>query len=49
MDPGLYSIFLVTTVMLIPVPGPAAITVVTQGANHRPRKAFRRLAWQAPT
>ena len=40
MDPGLYSIFLVTTVMLILVPGPAAITVATQGANHSSRKAF---------
>jgi len=40
MDIGLYSIFLVTTVMLILVPGPAAITVAAQGANHRPKKAI---------
>lgn len=40
MDIGLYSIFLVTTVMLILVPGPSAITVATQGAAHNPKKAF---------
>lgn len=40
MDLGLYSIFLVTTVMLILVPGPAAITVAAQGATHSPQKVF---------
>jgi homoserine/homoserine lactone efflux protein len=40
VDLGLYAIFLVTTVMLIMVPGPAAITVAAQGATHSSRKAF---------
>ncbi len=40
MDIGLYSIFLATTVMLILVPGPAAITVAAQGASHSSQKAF---------
>jgi homoserine/homoserine lactone efflux protein len=40
VDIGLYSIFLVTTLMLIMVPGPSAITVATQGATHNPAKAF---------
>lgn len=40
MDISLYSIFLVTTVMLILVPGPAAITVATQGAAHQSQRAF---------
>lgn len=40
MDLGLYSFFLVTTVMLILVPGPAAITVASQGASHSSKKAF---------
>ncbi len=40
MDIGLYLIFLVTTVMLILVPGPAAITVAAQGASYSPSKAF---------
>ncbi len=40
MDIGHYSIFLVTTVMLILVPGPAAIPVAAQGASHSSNKAF---------
>jgi homoserine/homoserine lactone efflux protein len=40
VDISLYSIFLVTTVMLILVPGPAAITVATQGASHKSPRAF---------
>ncbi|HRF45462.1 MAG TPA: LysE family translocator [Candidatus Competibacteraceae bacterium] len=40
MDIGLYSIFLVTTVMLILVPGPAAITIAAQGATHSSKRAF---------
>lgn len=40
MNLELYSIFLVTTVMLIFVPGPAAITVAAQGASHSSNKAF---------
>jgi len=40
MDPGLYSIFLVTTVVLIMVPGPAAFTVAAQGANNSSNKVF---------
>jgi homoserine/homoserine lactone efflux protein len=40
MDLGLYSIFLVTTVMLIMAPGPSAITVAGQGASHSVKKAF---------
>jgi homoserine/homoserine lactone efflux protein len=40
MDIGIYLIFLVTTVMLILVPGPAAITVAAQGATHSSNKAF---------
>lgn len=40
MDLGLYSIFLVTTVMLILVPGPAAITAAAQGATYNSKKAF---------
>ena len=40
MDIELYLIFLATTVMLILVPGPAAITIAAQGASYRPNKAF---------
>ena len=40
MDISLYSIFLVTTVMLILVPGPSAITVAAQGASYPSKKAF---------
>ncbi|MDO6746082.1 LysE family translocator [Gilvimarinus sp. 1_MG-2023] len=39
MEISLYSIFLVTTVMLILVPGPAAITVAAQGASYSSRQA----------
>ncbi len=35
-----YLFFLVTTVMLIMVPGPAATTVATQGASHNSKNAF---------
>lgn len=35
-----YLFFLVTTLMLILVPGPAAITVAAQGASHNSRNAF---------
>lgn len=38
MDTELYLFFLVTTVMLILVPGPAAITVAAQGASHNSKK-----------
>ena len=41
VDLEIYFIFLFTTVMLILVPGPAAITVATQGAVHGPGHAFR--------
>jgi len=40
VDIGLYTVFLATTVMLILVPGPAAITVATQGAGHSAGRAF---------
>lgn len=40
MDIELYLIFLATTVMLILVPGPAAITVASQGASHSSNRAF---------
>ena len=40
MSLELYLFFLVTTVMLIMVPGPAAITVAAQGASHNSRNAF---------
>lgn len=40
MDIELYLFFLVTTVMLILVPGPAAITVATQGASHNSKITF---------
>jgi len=40
MNIELYFFFLVTTVMLIMVPGPAAITVATQGASHNKKNAF---------
>jgi homoserine/homoserine lactone efflux protein len=40
MSLELYLFFLVTTVMLIMVPGPAAITVAAQGASHNSRSAF---------
>ncbi|MCU7834095.1 MAG: LysE family translocator [gamma proteobacterium symbiont of Taylorina sp.] len=40
MDIELYLIFLVSTVMLILVPGPAAITVAAQGASYSPNKSF---------
>jgi len=39
MDLELYLFFLVTTVMLIMVPGPAAITVISQGASHSTKNA----------
>lgn len=41
MDIKIYAVFLVTTVMLILVPGPAAITVATQGAAYGPKRAVR--------
>lgn len=40
MNVELYIFFLVTTVMLILVPGPAAITVATQGASHHTKITF---------
>ncbi|MEH6468444.1 MAG: LysE family translocator [Porticoccus sp.] len=40
MDLSLYLIFLATTVMLILMPGPAAITVASQGATNTSNKAF---------
>ncbi len=40
MDLDIYFIFLATTVMLILVPGPAAITVATQGAENSSTRAF---------
>lgn len=40
MDVSLYSIFLVTTLVLIMVPGPAAFTVAAQGVNCRSNKVF---------
>lgn len=40
MDIILYTIFLTTTVMLILVPGPAAITIAGQGASNNSKKAF---------
>jgi len=40
MDIGLYFIFLVTTVMLILVPGPAAITVASAGAAYGSKKGL---------
>lgn len=40
MDIELYLFFLLTTVMLILVPGPAAITVATQGASHGSKITF---------
>ncbi len=40
MDIHLYLVFLATTVMLILVPGPAAITVASQGAHHSAKAAF---------
>lgn len=40
MNIELYLFFLVTTVMLILVPGPAAITVATQGASSDSKIAF---------
>lgn len=40
MDTHLYFIFLVTTLMLVMVPGPSAMTAAAQGANHRASKAF---------
>lgn len=40
MELSLYLIFLITTVMLILVPGPAAVTVAAQGAAHPSNKAF---------
>ena len=39
MDLELYLFFLVTTVMLIMVPGPAAITVISQAGTGRRTKA----------
>ena len=40
MSIELYLFFLVTTVMLILVPGPAAITVVKQAASHNSKLTF---------
>ncbi len=40
MNVELYIFFLVTTVMLILVPGPAAITVAAQGASHHTKITF---------
>ena len=40
MDWGLYAFFLVTTVMLILVPGPSALTVAAQGASQGSCRAF---------
>ncbi|PHR81077.1 MAG: threonine transporter RhtB [Colwellia sp.] len=40
MDIELYIFFLITTVTLILVPGPAAITVATQGASHNSKITF---------
>ena len=40
LDLSLYLIFLTTTVMLILIPGPAAITVASQGATNTSNKAF---------
>ncbi|MFA7555022.1 MAG: LysE family translocator [Spongiibacteraceae bacterium] len=40
MDIGLYIFFFVTTVMLILVPGPSAITVATQGASYDSKITF---------
>ncbi len=40
MDIVMYTIFLTTTVMLILVPGPAAITIAGQGASNSSKKAF---------
>lgn len=40
MDIELYLFFLITTVMLILVPGPSAITVATQGSSHDAKNAF---------
>ncbi|SEH06644.1 LysE family translocator [Candidatus Venteria ishoeyi] len=40
MNIELYLFFLITTVILIMVPGPAAITVATQGASHHSKNAF---------
>lgn len=40
MDIELYIFFLVTTVMLILVPGPAAITVAKQAASHSSKFTF---------
>ncbi len=40
MDIELYTFFLVTTVMLILVPGPAAITVAKQAVSHNSKLTF---------
>ena len=40
MDIELYLFFFITTVMLIMVPGPSAITVATEGASHNNKNAF---------
>ena len=40
MELNLYLIFLATTVMLILIPGPTAITVASQGATNTSNKAF---------
>ena len=40
MSIELYLFFLVTTVTLILVPGPSAITVATQGASHNSKNAL---------
>ena len=40
MNLSLYLIFLATTVMLILIPGPAAITVASQGATNTSNNAF---------
>lgn len=40
VDLHLYFVFLITTLMLVIVPGPSAMTAAAQGANHRAGQAF---------
>jgi homoserine/homoserine lactone efflux protein len=40
MDIGLYFLFFTTTIMLILVPGPSAITAAKQGARHNNKLTF---------
>jgi homoserine/homoserine lactone efflux protein len=40
MDIGLYFLFFTTTIMLILVPGPSAITAAKQGARHNDKLTF---------